>query len=430
MAGRVVDVGVVDVGVVVDLVWSDNAGGHVKCWENFARAAVGFADRLSLTLYVLGPAARTVELSETVRYCVLPARLGTDRFAMLTQGAGHTDLAGHHPELARRLRHHQVLQATSVFAFAQTARTVARRHRLPLIYSSHTDYRVLTAVYTREIIARVLGTGVVARLLVGPLGVAERAGRAAERRCRRFQAGCDHVLVSGPKEYAEAAQVVAPGRLSRLRRGIDKTRFSPARRRPGWLADQFGVPDRVPVILFAGRVDDSKRATLVAEAVRRLLDDGVACHLLVAGTGAAVPAIRALLGPAVTLAGPISQDCLAEVFANADVFAFPSESEVVGNVVIEAKASGLPVIVSATGKTAEQIFADGADGLLLHDRSAAGLAELLRALIADPARRHALGAAARRSIEERWPSWGDVLAEDLLPVWQRLGGIAAPAVAA
>src|SRR5207249_12007193 len=55
------------VGVLVDLVLTPDAGGHVKCWQRIAEAAVGCADGLDLTVHFNGPQARRIELSPSVR---------------------------------------------------------------------------------------------------------------------------------------------------------------------------------------------------------------------------------------------------------------------------------------------------------------------------------------------------------------------------
>src|SRR5437870_11938311 len=60
------------VGVLVDLTLSAEAGGHVKCWQRIAEAAVEFGDRLDLTVHFSGKRADRIELSPTVRYVLLP----------------------------------------------------------------------------------------------------------------------------------------------------------------------------------------------------------------------------------------------------------------------------------------------------------------------------------------------------------------------
>src|SRR5438876_12131091 len=58
----------IKVGVLVDLDLTPDAGGHVKCWQRLAEAAVDCADEIDLTVHFSGPEARRIELSPTVRY--------------------------------------------------------------------------------------------------------------------------------------------------------------------------------------------------------------------------------------------------------------------------------------------------------------------------------------------------------------------------
>jgi len=92
------------------------------------------------------------------------------------------------------------------------------------------------------------------------------------------------------------------------------------------------------------------------------------------------------------------------------------------NVAVEAKASGLPVILSARGGSSQMVAQDGKDGRLLDTVEPAAWAAAIEELWVDPERRRRMGSAARRHIETAWPSWENVLQEDLMPVWARAAG--------
>lgn len=412
----------VDVAVAIDLYRDAAAGGHVKVWERFAEAAVGVPG-LDLTVYVLGETETETPLDTNVRFRTIPPALGTDRFPLLAQGGGHTELAGVNRRLARRLAGHRVLHATSPFGFATTAMRVARRRRLPLVTSTHTDAGKLARVYSRQILERVLGAGAIGRRLIDGLDLPGRAARSLDRRMARLMQASRLVLASSDEDRNRALEVLPAGRVTRLRRGIDTDRFSPARRDRAWLASAFGVAPEVPVVLFAGRVDETKRVLSVARAVGRLRDTGAGLRLVVAGKGSAAPEIAAILGADAVLCGAVPQPTLARLMASADVFAFPSESEVAGNVVVEAKASGLPVIVSARGNARQGLAEPGRDGIALDEVSDAALAEAIGGLLADPGRRSRMGAEARAQVEAHEPTWAEVLAEDLVPVWRAVAGL-------
>src|SRR5258708_4981148 len=86
------------VGVLVDLALTPEAGGHVKCWQRLAEAAVGYGDRLDLTVHFNGPESRPIELSPSGRYVLLPPVFSPAR--MIPQVPDHTAPPPRHPPLA------------------------------------------------------------------------------------------------------------------------------------------------------------------------------------------------------------------------------------------------------------------------------------------------------------------------------------------
>ncbi|WP_052887546.1 glycosyltransferase family 4 protein [Thermogemmatispora carboxidivorans] len=130
-------------------------------------------------------------------------------------------------------------------------------------------------------------------------------------------------------------------------RGVDSTLFRPERRRSAlraaWLGTTEEGEDERCVLLYVGRISREKNLLLLANAYRQL--DHRHCHLVVVGGGPAMTELRqALAGLPVTFTGYLSGEALAEAYASADVFAFPSATETFGQVVLEAMASGLPVV--------------------------------------------------------------------------------------
>ena len=410
------------IGVLVDLEWAPDAGGHVKCWERFAEAARSFGGQLDMTIYYLGEREHVVEIADNARYVILPPTFGTNRVRFLRNGGGDTDMAPRNAELAKRLTAtgHDIYHATDAFTFARTAHGLSRRTGVPLVSSIHTDLPKFTQVYTREIIERQLGSGLVGRLVLDHLGFDRMAANAMRKRVERLLRGSQHVLVSREQDSRRLSKLIGPNRVSRLRRGIDKLQFNPRHRDRERLLRDYGIPEDRPVVLFAGRLDDSKKVMTLANAARILLDHGQKLHVMAVGRGADADRIRRLLGPNATLPGSLPQRELAWLYASADLFVFPSESEVAPNVVLEAKASGLPVLISAIDGGAQFIGKSGEDGILIDDPSPEAWATVMAPLVGNAVTRADLAYHARKRIEDSWPSWEDVLQEDLLPIWQRL----------
>jgi glycosyltransferase involved in cell wall biosynthesis len=96
----------------------------------------------------------------------------------------------------------------------------------------------------------------------------------------------------------------------------------------------------------------------------------------------------------VTATGSVSRDAVAREIREADILVNPSLSETFGMALVEAMASGVPVISTRVGGMPE-VIEDGVTGLLIPPDDPASLAHAIQALLRDPARRQAMGAAGR-----------------------------------
>ncbi|GAA3499453.1 glycosyltransferase [Streptomyces prasinosporus] len=409
------------VAVLVELLRRDTSGGHVKCWEHFARSAARLPGGTGpdLTVYFLGDRERVEPLAPHVRFVTLRPVLSTAAMRSADDAEDVCDLAPYHPGLAALLPRHDVWHLTHGFAFAATAvrlgRRAARRGapRPRLIASVHTDVPLLASVYARYLADRWLpGSHPRADDLL-----ADGARTLLRRRRDRLLDSCERVLVPTPEGRAELARTLGPHRVAPLRRGIDHGLFRPDRTARARLAREHGVPADRPLVLFAGRLDATKGAPLLTESVRLLRARGRAAHLVVAGSGAEAGAVRRALGPDVTLLGPLPQDRLARVYAGCDIFAFPSRTETIGNVVAEAMACGLAVVLPEGAHTTRWLAAPGRDGVVVRRDDPRDWADALGELIDRPAVREALRRRAAATARDAHPSWDRVLEEDLLPVW-------------
>jgi glycosyltransferase involved in cell wall biosynthesis len=158
----------------------------------------------------------------------------------------------------------------------------------------------------------------------------------------------------------------------------------------------------------------SRYSPPIVDRVRRA---GVPAHLFCAGTGAERAALEGALGATLTCSGPLDQNELARAYASADLFLFPSMIDEAGNVAIEALGSGLPALLAAGSGVATRMADCAGLRVLQGDRLEPWVAAIIE-LAAAPQRRSEMGKAARAYVEARVPSWADILAEDLLPVWQ------------
>ncbi|HET9103606.1 MAG TPA: glycosyltransferase [Solirubrobacteraceae bacterium] len=167
---------------------------------------------------------------------------------------------------------------------------------------------------------------------------------------------------------------IAPRRIARWDRGVDVERFDPA------LRDETLFPGEVNV-LYAGRLTTEKGLDRLAEAFLAARAQDPRLHLVLAGGGPEEPALRERLGDAATFLGWLRGGDLAVAYASADVFAFPSVTDTFGQVVLEAQASGLPVVAVDAGGPAS-LISHGETGLLTGPEPAA-FAAGLRRMVAD-----------------------------------------------
>ncbi len=183
------------------------------------------------------------------------------------------------------------------------------------------------------------------------------------RRYMRWLYGhCTRVLVPS---QATRALVVCSGlpsaRLGLWSRGVDAQAFSPARRSAALRAEWRTRDDR-PVLLYAGRVSREKgvdQLPLLSAALTRL---GVDHRLVIVGDGPMRAEVAAACPDAVC-PGMLGRERLAQAYASADLFVFPSRTDTAGNVVLEAQASGLPVLVSEDGGPRE-LMRPGVTGIV------------------------------------------------------------------
>ena len=147
---------------------------------------------------------------------------------------------------------------------------------------------------------------------------------------------------------------IDPGKIVTYPRGVDTDRFHPDKRN-GFYA-QFNVGSRTK-LLYVGRVSREKGLDVLTEAFLRAAGMRDALQLVVVGDGPYLNEMqRKLRNAPATFTGVLKGDELAQAYASADLFVFPSATDTFGNVVLEAQASGLPVIVTDKGGPAENVL--------------------------------------------------------------------------
>jgi len=193
----------------------------------------------------------------------------------------------------------------------------------------------------------------------------------------------------------------APEKLKILPRGLDTDLFTPERRDLAFWPGS-GANGKEVRLLYVGRISREKDLDVLAAAYDKVRGDGLPVKLYLVGVGPYSEALAAALPDAVFL-GYLTGEPLAKAYASADVFVFPSTTDTFGNVIIEAQASGLPVIVSDLGGPKE-LVEDGISGLVTKAHDVKDFARGITLLAGDEQLRKRMGGKARQGVLDRsWP---------------------------
>lgn len=197
-----------------------------------------------------------------------------------------------------------------------------------------------------------------------------------------------------------------PARVHVCYTGIDQSSWDPARHNRAAQRHHFGLaPDDV-TILFAGRLEAQKRPTVLAATIAAVCRATPRARFLIAGDGAYAGFLRAFLRRRglerrAALLGAVDGAAMQGLLAASDILLLPSAHEGIALTLYEAMAMGVVPVSAAVGGQAELVTP--ACGLLAPPGAGAEVyATAVLALVRDPARREAMGAAARRRVSEQF----------------------------
>lgn len=189
--------------------------------------------------------------------------------------------------------------------------------------------------------------------------------------------------------------------LTCIGRGVDATLFAPSRRSAA-LRECWGIAGDELAVLYVGRLAPEKSPGLVLDAFKGIQRDRPRAKLVWVGDGPQREAL-ARSGDGQIFAGVQREEALARHYASGDLFLFPSLSDTFGNVVLEAMASGLPIVAYDCGAAHEHLR-DGVSASLVPPPEPSAFVAAARALAIDGRRRQVFGHAARnRAGQLAWP---------------------------
>ena len=183
--------------------------------------------------------------------------------------------------------------------------------------------------------------------------------------------------------------------------GVDARRFHPGKASREWRERLSGGHPEDRLLLYVGRLAPEKGI----ERLKAIMREVPGTRLAVVGDGPARAYLeREYRGSPAVFTGVLQGEDLASAYASSDAFLFPSTTDTLGLAMLEALASGLPVVAARSGPSRE-IVLEGENGLLYEADSASSLVEAVGGLVSDEGFRRALARRARAGAEERdWAS--------------------------
>jgi len=255
---------------------------------------------------------------------------------------------------------------------------------IPVIGSYHTELGPYALQLTRDLV------------------VAEAMGIYVDWFYRR----CRIVLAPTPSVADALMERGVTDRPAVWSRGVDTVMFTPSRRRED-LRRQI-LDGGTFLLLYVGRVSHEKRLDTLLSAFAKVSPAVPGARLAIVGDGPARPGLEREAPAGTRFLGELQGASLAEVFASADVFCFPSTTDTFGQVILEAGASGLPVVAAAAGGAVD-LVRHRVTGLLVPPDDPDELAGALLELASSDDLRRQLGSAGRLAAAER--TWDRSFAE-------------------
>ncbi|KAA9393967.1 glycosyltransferase family 1 protein [Kocuria coralli] len=215
-----------------------------------------------------------------------------------------------------------------------------------------------------------------------------------------------NLCTSGP--MVERARAVGVRDVDLWPKAVDTGGYHPSMADRALRSRLTGGHPEDPLIVYVGRVSKEKNLDQLIEPMRRLPQ----ARLAIVGSGPHREQLeRQFAGTNTVFTGYMSGPDLASAYASADVFAFPSQSETLGLVALEAFASGLPVVGARAGGI-PYVVDHGETGFLVEPGSADDLTRRLGELVDDPQLRARMAAAARQeALRHSWRASTDKLVE-------------------
>jgi glycosyltransferase involved in cell wall biosynthesis len=267
-----------------------------------------------------------------------------------------------------------------------------QRHKVPMVASYHTHFDQYLDYYRLPFLKKMLWTYVT-----------------------WFHSHCERNYCPS----ASTKQILEENGIQNVEiwsRGIDHSLYHPKYRTPKFREKYQIAPDKL-LLLYVGRVAPEKDIDILLDSYQTLPQDVTdRVHLVIVGDGPLLQKINQNDYPNMTWTGFLRGKELSEAYASSDLFVFPSTTETFGNVVLEAMASGLPVIGADSGGVVDSIT-HMKNGLLCHPRSVESFREGINLLVRNDHLRLQMAHFSRtHALKRSWESIFDRLTDSYCTV--------------
>ena len=316
--------------------WS-SVGGGVGTYLRHKRQHILATMPHRHLLIVPGPRDEIVEDGRAITVTIASPKVpGSPKYRlMLRNGAVREALERFRPDL---------IECQDAYNLPWAAIGHAKRHPgTALVAAYMTDF---PTVYVERPFRKVVGKT-----------LAAAAARLCYWYCGKLYSRFDGMFALSENGGMTKLKSLGVDRIEVVPLGVELGDFSPERRDTG-LRRKLGVGDGEPLLTYAGRLDGEKRAQLLVDAFQ-LLPRGLGAHLLLIGDGPLRESIVGLGDPRIHAPGYVSDRSeLARWLASSDIYVSGMADETFGVSIVEAQASGLPVVGVAAGAMVDRVTAD------------------------------------------------------------------------
>ena len=362
--------------------WSE-VGGGVRTYLLHKRRHILQSTPHSHLMIVPGARDEVVEEERAITVSIASPRVpGSPNYRlMLRSGSVRKALERFRPDL---------IECQDAYNLPWTA--IAHRRRHPdtaLVAAYMTDF---PTVYVDRPFSNVIGKT-----------LASLCGRICYSYCGALYRRFDSVFALSENGGAAKLRNKGVGRVDVVPLGVEVGEFAPAKRSPE-LRRRLGLADDQPLLIYVGRLDGEKKPDVVVDAFRRL-PESLGARLALLGEGPLKDEIAALRDERILMPGYVrNRTELARWLASADIYVSAMADETFGISIVEAQASGLPVVGVAAGAMIDRV--EESVGRLGPIGDSAAMARNIvdvwghdRAAMSEEARAHALQFSWERSME-------------------------------